>query len=114
MRSYRFLFLAALLVVAIGLGSTLLGQVEPHRDVGGVLSVLKKGQALTLKDHGTCYEITVFDGLDTPLGYQVVEVTNDCLVVKDIANVNVLRIPVYAVKSANTLRAGGRPPLPRP
>lgn len=69
----------------------------------GVFATLKVGQAVTLKDVGHAYEISTFDN-DMPLGYTVVEVGDDFIVVRDIAKVTETRIPVYAVKSVSHVR----------
>jgi len=108
MRYHRWI-LSVVLLVTVVLVSILLAQAEPRREAAGVLGVLRKGQPISLKDRGSRYEITLFEGTNIPMGHEVVEVGSDYLVVKDIANVTVSRIPIYAVKSVNTMRTGGRP-----
>lgn len=70
----------------------------------GFFSVLHVGQSVTLKDTNGRYEIGVFDNGPDLLGYKVVEVGSDYLVVQDVSGVNELRIPVYAVKTVVTLK----------
>ena len=73
-----------------------------------VLSVLTKGQAVSVKDVGGRYEIGVFSNGPDMLGYKVVEVGHDYVVVQDISQVTELRIPIYSVKVVSILKAGGR------
>jgi len=72
----------------------------------GVLSVLSKGQAVSIKDVGGRYEIGVMPNAEM-LGYKVVEVGSDYVVVKDIAGVTELRLPIYSVKVVSILKVGG-------
>ena len=72
----------------------------------GVLAVLHAGQPVTLKDTNGRYEINVFDNGPDLLGYKVVEVGGDYVVLQDVAGVNELRIPIYSVKAVVTLKVG--------
>ena len=87
--------IAALALVAIGT-FTLVGQ-NPENSPPGFLSVLKEGQAVTVKDSGGRYEITVMD--DVRLSHRITEVGTDFLVAQDLAGVTTTRIPTYSVKS---------------
>lgn len=78
---------------------------EDHRSQG-VLSVLSKGQAVSVKDVGGRYEIGIISNVET-LGYKVVEVGSDFLVVQDISQVTELHIPIYSIKAVSILKAGG-------
>ena len=97
------------MLVAVILAGILFAQAGPGREPGGVLGVLRKGQPVTLNDRGPCWEITVVERPGGPLGYEVVEVGSDYLVVKDIADMMVWRIPIYALKSVTTLHVAARP-----
>jgi hypothetical protein len=69
----------------------------------GLFSTLKVGQAVNLKDVGHAYEICTFK-YDMPMGHTVIEVGDDYLVVRDIANVTETRIPIYAIKSVSQIK----------
>ena len=71
-----------------------------------MLGVLSKGQAVTVKEVGGRYEIGVMPSVEM-LGYTVVEVGQDYVVVEDIAHVNELRIPIFSIKAVSILK--GRP-----
>ena len=91
----RMVFMVVLALIAIGT-FTVSGQPldKPRR---GFLSVLKEGQAVTIKEIAGRYEITVMD--DVPLGHKLVEVGADYLTIQDIAGITETRIPTYSVKS---------------
>ena len=69
----------------------------------GLFTTLRVGQSANLKDVGTAYEISTFDN-DLPLSHTVVEIGEDYLVMRDIANVIDTRIAIYAVKSVSHIR----------
>jgi hypothetical protein len=71
----------------------------------GVLSVLSKGQAVSVKEVSGRYEIGVMPNAEM-LGYKVVVVGSDYLVVQDIAGATELRIPIYSIKAVSILKAG--------
>ena len=75
-------------------------QDKPRR---GFLSVLKAGQAVTVKENGGRYEITVMD--EVRLGQRITEVGADYLVVEDVAGVTETRIPVYSIKAIVRLKS---------
>jgi hypothetical protein len=62
------------------------------------------GQAVNVKDAGGRYEIGVFANGPEPLGYKVVDVGPDFVVVQDISQVNELRIPIYSIKVVSVLK----------
>ena len=102
----RFLIaVACLTVVALGTSLSFSQRGEDHRG-HGVLSVLSKGQAVSVKDAGGRYEIGVIPNVET-LGYKVIEVGSDYVVVQDISQVTELHIPIYAIKVVSVLKAGG-------
>lgn len=74
---------------------------EPKKPTG-VFVILQKSQTVLLKDLGSSYEITVIEGTD--LGFKVMDVGADYLVLQDIAGVIETRIPIYAVKSVKVLK----------
>jgi hypothetical protein len=90
-------------ILALGIFSAL-GQAPAQPR--GVLGVLHAGQAASVKESGGRYEISLFENGPEMLGYKVVEVGTDYLVVEDIAGVSETRIPIFSVKSVVTLKVG--------
>jgi hypothetical protein len=95
---------AFLAVVALGTSFAFSQRGDDHRGQG-VLSVLSKGQAVSVKDAGGRYEIGILPNVET-LGYKVVDVGADFVVVEDIAQVTQLRIPIYSIKAVSILKVG--------
>lgn len=77
------------------------GQEKPPK---GFLSVLKVGQPIAVKEAAGRYEIAVIDDAPAPLGYKVIEVGVDFLVVEDVAGITETRIPVYSIKAIVRLK----------
>ena len=71
---------------------------------GGVLSVLSRGQAVSLTDAGGRYEIAILTNGPEMLGYNVVAVGQDYVILEDIAHVREVRIPIYSVKAVVMLK----------
>lgn len=69
------------------------------------LDRLNAGQAVSLTDQDGRYEIGVFPKGIQPLGYTVIEVAQDYVVLRDIAKVTDTIIPIYSIKSIRVLRA---------
>ena len=103
----RYFFVASLAIVSALALTLIAAQPENKEPPSGFFGYLKKGQAVGLKDLGPAYEITVFSNGQAPLGYEVVEVGRDFLVLQDITGIQEVRIPIYAVKSITTLKVGG-------
>ena len=94
-------------VAVIILGSSIgFSQRGPERSGEGVFSVLSKGQAVSLTETGGRYEIGIFTNGPEMLGYNVIEVGRDYVVVEDIAHVREVRIPIYSVKAVEVLKVG--------
>ena len=70
----------------------------------GVLSVLKPGMPINLMDVGGGYEIGIFTKGPEMLGYKVLEVAADYVVLEDISGIKEVRIPIYAIKSVSTTK----------
>ncbi len=68
-----------------------------------VFSTLKVGEPVALKDKGHSFEITVMDG-DTGT-HTVVEVGDDYIVLRDVAEVAELRVPIYAIRAVVHIKA---------
>jgi len=75
------------------------GQEKARR---GILSVLKEGQSVNVKEVAGRYEITLIE--DVPLSHKVIEVGADYVVVEDVAGVTETRIPVYSIKAIVRLK----------
>jgi hypothetical protein len=70
----------------------------------GVLSGLKPGMPVSLSENAGRYEIGVFSKGPEVLGYKVLEVGADYLVLEDISGIKELRIPLYSIKSVITTK----------
>ena len=93
--------LFALVVAVLVVFST--GAAPQKPQANGVLAPLKVGQSVALQDHGGSYEIRLMD-VDVPMSHTVVDVGQDYVVLKDIAEVTETRIPIYAVKAVVLLK----------
>ena len=62
----------------------------------GVFSSLKIGQSVTLKDEDTGITISFFDE-ELPLAHKIIEIGDDFIVVRDIANMTETTIPVFSI-----------------
>ena len=65
--------------------------------------MLKFGQTVNLKDHGSAYSIG-FAEPEVPLSHTVVEIRQDYVVVRDISGVKDVVVPVYSVKALEKVR----------
>ena len=95
------------IVGVIVLGTSIaFSQRGPVQGGDGVLSVLTKGQAVNVNEAAGRYEIGIFTNGPEMLGYTVVEVGRDYVIVEDVAHVRELRIPIYSVKVVTVLKVG--------
>ena len=95
------------IVGVIILGTSLaFSQRGPERGGEGVLSVLTKGQAVNVNETAGRYEIGIFSNGPEMLGYNVVEVGRDYVIVEDVAHVREVRIPIYSIKAVTVLKVG--------
>ena len=69
----------------------------------GVFSMLKVGQAVSLKDEESAYSISFIEP-EVLLGHTVVEVGDDFVVVRDIAGITETTVSVYSVKSVEKVK----------
>jgi hypothetical protein len=88
------LLLALTTMVMLTLPATGHTEDKPSK---GVLSALKEGQSVSVKEVAGRYDITVMP--DEKLSHIVKEVGNDYLVVEDAVGLTETRIPVYSIKS---------------
>jgi hypothetical protein len=72
------------------------------------LDRLKVGQAVALTDKDGRFEIGVFPPALQPLGHTVIEVAQDCVVVRDLGNITDTIIPIYSIKSIKVMRFPGK------
>ena len=106
-RTMRRIAVCLAVVAVIILGTSIaFSERGPEQGREGVLSVLTKGQAVSVTEAAGRYEIGIFQNGPAMLGYNVVEVGSDYVIVEDIAHVKELRIPIYSVKAVSILKAG--------
>jgi len=97
-------FLAAVAVASLAISK----QPTPEQTGRGVLSVLSKGQAVSVKEGAGRYEIGILtEGMDV-LGYNVLEVGQDYVVVQDLAGITELRIPIWSIQAVQVVKSGER------
>lgn len=94
-RKWFWLVVVIFLVMALGADET--------KKSKGVFSGLKVGQSVSLKDEGRAFTITFFEP-ELQQSHTVIEVGNDYVVVRDIAEISETVVPVYAVKAIVKVR----------
>jgi hypothetical protein len=99
-RSIIFLALTAI----IALSAFAVSGQAPESPRQGLLSALKEGQSVTVKQMGGRYEITAMDNIPAPLGHTVIEIGPDWLTVEDIAGIIETRIPLYSITAIVRLK----------
>jgi hypothetical protein len=72
------------------------------------LERLKPGQPVFLTEKYGRYEIGVFPENFRPLSHNVVEIGQDYVVLRDIANITDTVVPIYSIKAIRVLRVGGK------
>ena len=65
--------------------------------------MLKVGQAVSLKDERSAYTISFIEP-EVPLSHTVIEIGEDYVVLRDIAGVKDVVVPVFAVKAVEKVR----------
>lgn len=101
-----------LAVLALLLVPVTWGVGQPAAAPSGIFRDLKKGYYVGLKDAGAAYEIIIYPAYGAPGAYEVVEVAPDYVTLRDMANIDAMKIPIYSVKSISALKAfpaQGRP-----
>lgn len=98
---------SVLVVIALG-GLLFVASGQSPAKERGVLSVLQKGQPITLKDTGQGYELVLLKNGPESLSHMVEEVAGDFVVIKDRVETNEIRIPIYAIKSIVVTTLGHR------
>ena len=92
-----------ILVMMLVFLTPLFSQQEQAKPMG-VLSTLKVGQNVNVKEAGERYSITVIGGDMIPQPHKVLEVGADFVVVEDVAGKNETRIPLTSLKSVVHLK----------
>ena len=83
----------------IAIGTITVSGQAPVKPQIGVLSILKVGQSVNVKDVAGRFEFSTFDDGLTVLSHKVIEIGPDYVMVEDIAGVAETRIPIYSIKS---------------
>lgn len=66
----------------------------------GVLSSLKVGQPVSLKENIDSYQLTIIEGdLHIPQSHRVIEVGADWIVIEDVTGLNEASIPLTSIKA---------------
>ncbi len=94
-RKWTWLVVVTFLVMALG--------ADEGRKTKGIFSGLKVGQSVSLRDEGSAFTITFFDP-DLQQRHKVVEVGNDYVVVRDIAEITETLVPLYSIKAIVKVR----------
>ena len=77
---------------------------QPNAKPTGVLSTLKVGQTLIVKEVGDRYLLTIIEGQPGIQADIVLEVGQNYVVVEDLPKVHETRIPVTSIKAVVTVR----------
>lgn len=105
----RIMITAFLAVATVAVASFAISKQPNAEQSGrGVLSVLFKGQPVNLKEVAGRYEIGIFTKGPDILGYKVLEVGQDYVVVEDVSGVTELRIPIWSVQAVRVFKVGGK------
>jgi hypothetical protein len=70
----------------------------------GAFSSLKVGQAISLKNEGSDFTITFFEA-ELPQSHKIMEIGDNFIVVRDIADVAETSIPIYSIKAIVKVKA---------
>ena len=93
---------AILAVTAIGflaLGLFAASAQAPVEKQPNILSVLKEGQPVSIKEVSGRYDITTLVGVPGVQGHKVLMIGSDYLVVQDISGITEIHIPMYSIKA---------------
>jgi hypothetical protein len=96
----------------IGLGvvvvavAVVLGADETKRPKG-VFSAFRVGQSVSLRDEGSAFTITFFEP-ELQQSHKVIEIGDNFIVVRDIAEITETTVPIYAVKAIVKVKTKAR------
>lgn len=103
MKTKSIFVVVAALGIALWIGTTASSQPPRPQPTNAILGLLKKGQAISMKDCGYNYALSIFENGVEPLGYTVIEVTDSYVVVRDLPGITDLAIPIWSIKSVATV-----------
>jgi hypothetical protein len=87
-------------------GPSAIGAEKETTVKASFLDRLKPGQPVVVEDKNGRYFIGIMPKTFRPLGHTVIEVGSDYVTVRDLAEINDTRIPIFSVASIRILRAG--------
>ena len=76
----------------------------PAEQPGTVLNVLEEVESVSIKEVARRYQINTLEGVPGVLGYKVLEIGIDHLVIQEIAGITEIHIPVYLIKAIIRLK----------
>lgn len=85
------------LLIAVALGA------DESKKPNGIFAAIRVGQSVSLKDEGRAYTITVFEP-EIQQSHKIVEIGDNFIVVRDIAEVSETTVPVYSLKAIVKVR----------
>ena len=91
--------LILLLLVVVSFSTFSVTAQAPAERQTNILSALKEGQPVSIKEVSGRYEISTLEGVPGVLGYKVMEIGVEYLVVQDISGINEIHIPVWSIKA---------------
>jgi hypothetical protein len=100
MMSKRDLLVLGVVVVVVAVAL----RADEGQRPKGVFAALRLGQSVSIKDMGSAFSITVFDP-ELPQSHKVIEIGDNFIVVRDIAEVTDTTIPIYSVKAIVKVKA---------
>jgi hypothetical protein len=86
------------LLIAVALGA------DETKTPKGVFAGLRVGQSVSLKDERSAFTLSVFEP-DLPQSHKVIEIGDNFIVVRDIAEVTETTIPIYSFKAIVKVKA---------
>jgi len=90
------------LVAIVALVAAVLGADETMKPKG-IFSALKVGQSVSLKDEGAAFSITFFEP-ELQQSHKIVEIGDNFIVVRDLAEVTETTVPIYSIKAVVKIR----------
>lgn len=98
-----------LLLILVVVLSPLYAQEGKGPKPTGVLSSLKVGQPISLKENTDSYQLTIIEGdLHIPQSHKIVEVGADWIVIEDVTGLNEVRIPLTSFKAVVHFKGLGK------
>lgn len=106
----KSIFRLTCLVLALIAARSTFGAETPAEQKGVTfLSKLKPDQPVSLTEKDGRYEIGIFDNeFFRPQPYTVIEVGNDYVVMRDLAKITDLVVPIYSIKAIRIMKVPGK------